>query len=137
MKGEGMEEKVEISVPKPSTKNILCEDGNDLLFLLLGFGKAIDTGLLNGAGAEIITTSVKIILAEYLACVASGKIQPYLFDNSVEDSGLTNLFRKFIVESKMMAMRSDVPMKEENGKLKVDFDQLEKEVGDGYRSITH
>ena len=43
MKGEGMEEKVEISVPKPSTKNILCEDGNDLLFLLLGIAYSLRT----------------------------------------------------------------------------------------------
>ena len=117
---------VKIEIPEEVTHRLLCEDADDFMYFLVGFGRAVNEGAFQNVGSEIISTGFKMLLAEYLAGIAAGDIKPYRFDNISDDGNLVTLFRYTILNMKQMAMKSGVPMKEVNGKIKIDVDQMIK-----------
>ena len=122
---------ISIKIPEGSKKPVLCEDGDDFVLLLFALTKTITQGGLAGLPNPVVADGLRVMLTEYLGCVAQGYIRPYLQDDIDEDT--VKVFRNMILVIKQQAIRSGVKMNEKNGKLR--FDQDDLDVPEEHRTV--
>ena len=120
-----------ITLPDQLAEPMFCKEPDDFALMVLQIIKAIWGETQGSEESDDILTflslSVKIICHEYMACVLSGTIAPYLFDQEFRDNEYED-FRKVILEAKTEAMKAGVPMVEKDGKFIFDTEEISKRV---------
>lgn len=94
-------------------KPLFCQDVDD--FYKLAFGTIV-TAEDQSIGA--MTVGMKIILHDYLALILQGGFSPIIL--SQPPAWFQERFRETILAVTEQLQKADIPMKEEDGKMKVD-----------------
>ena len=116
-----------ITLPDEIAEPMFCKEPDDFALMTLQIIKSTYAASDEDPDMflSFLTLSVKIICHEYLACVLSGTVQPYDFDDAFTESEYQD-FRKVILEAKEEALKAGVPMIEKNGKYVLNVEELTK-----------
>lgn len=111
---------VEEGIDQPS----LCEDGQDFVLFITAFARAVNTGGLKDIGPEVIAEGIKFILSEYLALTLKKKINPFQRGDNSASMFTKEVFDGIIMNEKMAAVKAGLPVKEVDGKVKLDIEKM-------------
>lgn len=92
-----------------------CQDMDDFCKYYLAVTTVYDD-------IEQKTIGIKLLLHEYLALVLAGKIPPYATETPTED--VQDAFRGVMMAVTERVTKANLPMKEEDGKMKIDEDKI-------------
>lgn len=115
----------DISLPDELAEPMFCRAPDDFPLMMMQISKAI---WAEDEDADrfftFLTLSFKIVCHEYMACVLSGKIKPYRFNQEFKGREY-EMFRECILSAKEDAIKAGVPMVETNdGKFAIDVEAL-------------
>lgn len=122
-----------VILPGKVAEPMFLESQDDFVLLLMSIIDSIVyfrsyTSHRNQELKDFLIMSFKIVNHEYLAAVLSEKIKPYEFSKEFVESEKES-FRRVMLEAKAKAMECGVPMKEVDGKFKLDYDALGRQNG--------
>lgn len=112
-------------LPKSVTTPAICRDADDLLKFVMVYVFASRTGA--DIPSEIQADGLRSMLHDYLALVLQGKVAPF---EVVKDEGEVEAFREVsIIFTQRMMANTDIPFKEEDGRIKFDLPEMFKDLG--------
>ena len=118
------------TLPDQLAEPMFCKEQDDFVLMVLQIIKAT-YGMTQEDDMDeflaFISLSVKLICHEYMACVLSGTIEPYCFDDEFKNNEYED-FRKVILEAKVEAAEAGAPMVEKDGKFIFNVDEIDKKV---------
>ena len=131
--------RVVLELDEEIAKPTFCENGDDFVIFLFEFANFMRMGAGGEMGFDLFIAGAKVLLREYLACVASGKIRPIKMEKEhpkiVKET--QEAFRTMIIDAKQDMVENKIPMKEVAGELRIDYDKLYGEHNDeGRYSMT-
>lgn len=112
-------------LPKTVTTPAICRDADDLLKFIMVYVYASRT--MTEIPGEIQADGLRSLLHDYLALVLQGKVAPF---EVTKDESEVEAFRtvSLIITQKMMD-NTDIPFKEEDGRIKFDLSEIFKDLG--------
>ena len=112
-------------LPKTVTTPAICRDADDLLKFAMVYIFASSTRA--DIPGEVQADGLRSLLHDYLALVLQGKVAPF---EVTKDEGEVEAFREvsLFITQKMMD-NTDIPFKEEDGRIKFDLPEMFKDLG--------
>lgn len=112
-------------LPKAVTTPAICRDADDFLKFIMVYVAA--SGAEIDIPGEIQADGLRSLLHDYLALVLQGKVAPF---EVTKDKGEVEAFREvsLLITQRMMD-NTDIPFKEENGRVKFDLPEMFKDLG--------
>lgn len=112
-------------LPKSVTTPAICRDADDFLKIIMVYIFASKAGA--DIPGEIQADGLRSILHDYLALVLQGKVAPF---EVTKDKSEVEAFRavSLFLTQKIMN-NTDIPFKEENGRIKFDLPEMFKNLG--------
>lgn len=123
-----------IKLTRDIAEPLVCKDRDDFtkyfFSLAMIFAKPQEENTENKA---FIIEGMQMLMHEYMALVFSGKMEPYRMKFSDEEDKEESIkaFREGMLQVTERLMNAGVPMKEEDGKFSIEFDDLKKEFENG------
>lgn len=108
-------------------KKTLCESQSEFYKMMLSQIKIFSDGDVEKAA--FATMGLRILLSDYLILVLQGKMKPIFLSEEFikkEKDG----FRSLMNLENMLLQKAGVPLKENNGKVEIDFETFSKLVGE-------
>ena len=110
---------------KSVTTPAICRDADDFLKIIMVYVVASETGV--DIPGEIQADGLRSILHDYLALVLQGKVAPF---EVAKDKGEVEAFREMaLLLTQRMMDNTDIPFKEEDGRIKFDLLEMFKDSG--------
>lgn len=117
-------------LPKSVTAPAICRDADDFLKFVMVYIFTSNTGA--DILGEIQADGLRSLLHDYLALVLQGKVAPF---EVTKDKGEVEAFREVsLFITQRMMNNTDIPFKEENGRIKFDLPEMFKDLG---RDLNH
>lgn len=112
-------------LPKTVTTPAICRDADDFLKFIMIYMFASSTGV--DIPGEIQADGLRGLLHDYLALVLQGKVAPF---KVTKNEGEVEAFRDVsILVTQRMMNNTDIPFKEEDGRIKFDLPEMFKNLG--------
>lgn len=112
-------------LPKSVTTPAICRDADDFLkfIMIYVFTSSTDANI----PGEVQADGLRSLLHDYLALVLQGKVAPF---EVTKDKGEVEAFREVALRlTQRMMDNTDIPFKEENGRIKFDLPEMFKNLG--------
>lgn len=113
------------------TTPAVCRDADDLLKLIMVYIYASRSGA--DIPGEVQADGIRSLLHDYLALVLQGKVAPF---EVTKDESEVEAFKEvsLIITQKMMD-NTDIPFKEEDGRIKFDLPEIFKDLGGDLNNV--
>lgn len=112
-------------LPKSVTTPAICRDADDFLKIIMVYVVASSTEA--DIPGEIQADGLRSILHDYLALVLQGKVAPF---EVTKDKGEVEAFRELsLLITQRVMDNTDIPFKEEDGRIKFDIPEMFKNLG--------
>lgn len=112
-------------LPKSVTTPAICRDADDFLKFIMVYIFASRTEA--DIPGEIQADGLRSMLHDYLALVLQGKVAPF---EVTKDKGEVEAFREVsLLVTQRMMNNTNVPFKEEDGRMKFDLPEMFKVLG--------
>ncbi len=113
---------------------LVCRDKDDFTKYFFSLAKVITRPPEEASdkdNVEFMIEGMQILCHEYLALVLNGKIEPYNIEYGSEKDRRESIaaFRQCMLEITERMMKSGVKMNEDDGRYKIDFEDLLKNGG--------
>jgi len=112
-------------LPKSVTTPAYCRDADDFLKIIMVYIFASKAGA--DIPGDVQADGLRSVLHDYLALVLQGKVAPFEVTKDEEE---VEAFREvaLLITQRMMD-NTDVPFKEEDGRVKFDLPEMFKDLG--------
>lgn len=112
-------------LPKSVTTPAICRDADDFLKFVMIYVVTSKTGA--DIPSEIQADGLRSMLHDYLALVLQGKVAPF---EVIKDEEEVEAFREVaLLTTQRMMNNTDIPFKEEDGRIKFDLPEMFKGLG--------
>lgn len=112
-------------LPKSVTTPAICRDADDFLKFIMIYAFASSIGV--DIPGEVQADGLRTLLHDYLALVLQGKVAPFQTTKNEEE---VEAFREVSLNiTQRMMDNTDIPFKEENGRIKFDLPEMFKGLG--------